>query len=76
MNQTNFRFLNDSPLFFFLHVWPGYPIKTAFTETWHNLPGDLTIRECIEFSFYNWISWACHAGYSRGVAAVKWIRKR
>jgi hypothetical protein len=39
------------------------------------LAEDLTIRECIEFSFYNWISWAGHKGYSRDEDAVRWIRK-
>ncbi|MGD9311068.1 MAG: hypothetical protein PVG51_18140, partial [Desulfosarcina sp.] len=34
----------------------GYPREKGLLKTTDSLPGDLTIRECIEFSFYNWIS--------------------
>ena len=33
-----------------------YPTKTDLTVLCVSLPSDLSIRDCIQFSFYNWIS--------------------
>ena len=40
-----------------MQVPNGYLVEMNIYETCGYLPGDLTIRERAEFSFYNWISW-------------------
>jgi hypothetical protein len=41
-----------------------------------SLPADLSIRERIEFSFYNWISWVCLYPIFRGVVTGQLIKKK